>query len=172
MSSLESTITEQIISEIKKKQSDARQRNCPESPGNQFHDKSGKFSSKAKHGSRSLYFTCKRHGRSGRNAKALTDPRDTGRGPSKHSGKGSYRAYDNSKLVEADDDKIMISKDALIRVVILAMHDVLETFAQLDESSSDKVQALCNKHGYRKITQFLKIQNMLQKSASGDLYER
>ena len=178
-----------IIREKKSKKSDARSRNCPSTPGNQFHRggkpaaKAGQFSSKEDHGSRSLYFSCKKHGRSGKDGSALTDPSLTGRGKLKDS-KGKYRAYDNQKVREdiiPDEESLTVSKDSLVRIVMLAMKDALERIEELVEEPEsiqdgqterdNKIKKLCTQHGYKKLAQFLKYQDLMQRAASGDLFK-
>ena len=69
--------------------------------GSQYHSKSGQFSSKEDAASNSLYFSCDEYPfRTRKGMKALTDPKDSGRGKSKTSGKGRYRMYDDAKLFE------------------------------------------------------------------------
>jgi len=74
--------------------------------GNQYHDSEGRLSSKANAASNSLFFSCPEYPfRTGKGMKAVTDPKDSGRGKNKHKGKGRYRVKDNKPLWEDLEDE-------------------------------------------------------------------
>ena len=69
--------------------------------GQKNHDSQGRFSTKSDATSHSLYFSCPEYPfRTRKGMKALTDPKDSGRGKDKHKGKGRYRMKDNKPLWE------------------------------------------------------------------------
>jgi len=69
--------------------------------GQRNHDSQGRFSTKSDATSHSLYFSCPEYPfRTRKGMKALTDPKDSGRGAEKEKGKGRYRMKDNKPLWE------------------------------------------------------------------------
>ena len=69
--------------------------------GQKNHDAQGRFSSDEDAASHSLYFSCPEYPfRVRKGMKAITDPKDAGRGKDKNKGKGRYRVKDNKPLWE------------------------------------------------------------------------
>ena len=92
----------QAIIERKDKESKrpGRFKDC-EGRGNSSHDAEGRFSSRKDASSHSLYFSCPEYPyRVRKGMKAITDPKDSGRGKDKNKGKGRYRVRDNQPLWE------------------------------------------------------------------------
>lgn len=94
--------TAQALREKKEKESKrtGRFKDC-DGRGNDAHSADGRFSSKDDAASHSLYFSCPEYPyRVRKGMKAITDPKDAGRGEDKDKGKGRYRVRDNAKLWE------------------------------------------------------------------------
>jgi hypothetical protein len=184
---LEEIVTQELHSLLEKqKKKTARQKNCPGIAGNEYHDSEGKLSSKADRSSESLYFACKDSKfRTRKGRKAITDPKDSGRGKDKEHGKGRFRIRDDKALYQEEegtgssDKLIKISQASLERLMVKTFREIM---AALDSNSNhpaktnnldqDKLKKVCNRLGRYSFGSFLKKQDLLQRSADGDLFKK
>ena len=90
--------------------------------GSQYHDEQGRFSSKEDATSHSLYFSCPEYPfRTRKGMKAISDPKDAGRGKDKNKGKGRWRVKDNQLLWEDDIDGSPPSKEEKKNKISISM---------------------------------------------------
>lgn len=163
----------------KKKKKTAREKKCPGVRGSEYHSASGKFTSKKKAASNSLWFSCKDLGRTRKGKKAISEPEDSGRGKFKDRGKGKYRIRDNKPLWERGDDGTMrVNRQSLELMVRQAMAAVLKRFDDLQEperivdSSKEKIHKVCRKAGYDSFANHLRKLNLIKRAEDGDLFEK
>ena len=154
-------------------------------PGQAYHDKDGKFSSKEDAKSWSL-----RTQKKGRDCKAgvaqvkggreLFTKVDCGR-------QGKHLCSDPSKLrkpyrkeVEEEIDNLLTSKNVDPETLQMILQELERIFneEQLDEKSSDKnkkIKELCSRYGLRSFSEwvnvYLKRVNLAVKASKGDLYK-
>tara|TARA_Y100000310_G_C20693269_1_gene823786 strand:+ start:1875 stop:2504 length:630 start_codon:yes stop_codon:yes gene_type:complete len=186
-----------LLSEKKKAKPTAREKHCKGVPGNQFHKggpgkESGQFTNKKDAGSSSLWFSCRNLGRTQAKGKAISEPVQGGRGPTKK-GKGNLRIYDNEKLWEEPteaDKTIRINRASLQRIVIQAYQDALRKFDQAvgpkvvdpkgsdvgkvldDEGKKEKIVKLCKRLGMNSFKNHLLKTDLINRAASGDLIKK
>ena len=99
MDSLSKGIAEKS-GDAKESKRKGRFKDC-EGRGNSSHSSDGRFSSRKDADSHSLYFSCPEYPyRVRKGMKAVSDPKDSGRGKDRNKGKGRYRVHDNQPLWE------------------------------------------------------------------------
>ena len=119
--------------------------------GQTAHDSQGRFSSKADAASHSLYFSCPEYPyRVRKGMKAITDPKDAGRGKDPDKGKGKWRVKDNTKLwgeelIHPNDDDVQEEPGSMVKREELDRQDALYLRSIIQQDLAQVAKALNRK---------------------------
>lgn len=122
-----------------------------EGRGQTAHDSEGRFSSKADAASHSLFFSCPEYPyRVRKGMRAITDPKDAGRGKHKEKGKGKWRVKDNTKLwgeelIHPHDDVAQEEPDSMMKHEDMDRQDALYLRSIIQQELAQVAKALQRK---------------------------